>query len=115
MARAALHSRNLRAVTADDSTVRLKLLSDRRREANAVFTFLTTPGVEATNWQAEQAIRPAVVNRKIWGGNRTERGAWTWARLVTVITTGHKQGLDVISALIETARAPTPRLAYAIP
>jgi transposase len=32
VARAALHSRNLRVVTADDSTVRLKLLSDRRRE-----------------------------------------------------------------------------------
>jgi transposase len=32
VARAALHSRNLRRVTADDSTVRLKLLSDRRRE-----------------------------------------------------------------------------------
>jgi len=22
-------------------------------------------------WRAEQAIRPAVVNRKVWGGNRT--------------------------------------------
>ena len=32
VARAALHSHNLRTVTADDSTVRLKLLSDRRRE-----------------------------------------------------------------------------------
>ncbi len=32
VARAALRSRNLRVVTADDSTVRLKLLSDRRRE-----------------------------------------------------------------------------------
>lgn len=30
----------------------------------------------ATNWMVEQALRPAVVNRKVWGGNRT----WTGAR-----------------------------------
>jgi len=39
------------------------------------FTFVFDPEVEATNWKAEQAIRPAVVNRKVWGGNRTEAGA----------------------------------------
>src|SRR5262249_1821404 len=39
------------------------------------FTFLSEAEVPATNWQAEQAIRPAVVNRKVWGGNRTEAGA----------------------------------------
>lgn len=37
-ARAALHSRNLRRVVTDDSTVRLKLLSDRRRELVAART-----------------------------------------------------------------------------
>ena len=35
----------------------------------------TSRRVQATNWPAEQAIRPAVVNRKVWGGNRTEAGA----------------------------------------
>ncbi|HEX4612040.1 MAG TPA: transposase [Urbifossiella sp.] len=39
------------------------------------FTFVFDPRVEATNWPAEQATRPAVVNRKVWGGNRTEAGA----------------------------------------
>ena len=38
VARAALHSSNLRKVAADDSTVRLKLLSDRRRELVAART-----------------------------------------------------------------------------
>jgi transposase len=35
------------------------------------FTSLSHPEVEPTNWEVEQAIRPAVVNRKVWGGNRT--------------------------------------------
>lgn len=39
------------------------------------FGFVFDPRVEPTNWRAEQAIRPAVVNRKVWGGNRTAVGA----------------------------------------
>ena len=31
------------------------------------------PAVDATNWRAEQAIRPAVVIRKVCGGNQTRR------------------------------------------
>ena len=33
-------------------------------EFSAIFTFLWDPSVDATNWRAEQAIRPAVVTRK---------------------------------------------------
>ena len=44
-------------------------------EFPAVFLFLCDPSIEATNWRAEQAIRPAVVTRKVCGGNRTRRGA----------------------------------------
>src|SRR5439155_10605108 len=36
-----------------------KLLNHLGRERSALFTFLTTPGVQATNWRAEHAIRPA--------------------------------------------------------
>ena len=41
----------------------------------AVFLFLWDPSLDATNWRAEQAIRPAVVIRKVCGGNRTRKGA----------------------------------------
>jgi len=54
-----------------------KLLAHLRRERGTLFTFLESPGIPATNWRAEQAIRPAVVNRKTWGGNRTWPGART--------------------------------------
>ena len=39
------------------------------------FAFAFDPRIEPNNWKAEQAIRPAVVNRKVWGGNRTPAGA----------------------------------------
>ena len=42
-----------------------------------MLAFLWASDVDATNWRAEHAIRPAVVNRKICGGNRTPRGART--------------------------------------
>jgi hypothetical protein len=35
------------------------------REREALFTFLDCPGLEATNWRAEQAIGPMVVTRKV--------------------------------------------------
>jgi len=43
-----------------------KLAKHLYAEKEALFTFLTHDGVDATNWRAEQAIRPAVVNRKVW-------------------------------------------------
>ena len=34
-------------------------------ERSCLFPFLSCPGLEATNWRAEQALRPAVVARKV--------------------------------------------------
>jgi transposase len=36
-----------------------------------LLTFLRVPGLDATNWHAELAIRFGVILRKVWGGNRT--------------------------------------------
>ena len=45
-------------------------------EFESVFSFLFDPTLDATNWRAEHALRPAVVTRKqCGGGNRTQRGA----------------------------------------
>ena len=43
-------------------------------EFGAIFTFLWDPSVDATNWRAEQAIRPAVVIRKVCGGKPHPQG-----------------------------------------
>ena len=69
-----------------------------------LFTFLRRPGVDATNHQAERAIRPAVVNRKVWGGNRTEAGAAAQAILMTVLFTAAKNQTDALQWLSQTLR-----------
>jgi transposase len=85
-----------------------KLVAHLTNEMPALFTFLARPGIDATNWRAEQAIRPAVVNRKVWGGNRTWRGAATQGRMMSVLRTATQQGVDAIDYLAHLARAPTP-------
>ncbi len=85
-----------------------KLVKHLYGEREAIVTFLTHPGVEATNWRGEQAIRPAVVNRKVWGGNRTCRGASTQGTIVSVLRAAAQQGVDAIDYLACDARAPDP-------
>jgi len=76
-----------------------------RKHLEEWFVFLEHPEVEPTNWEGEQAIRPAVVNRKVWGGNRTWVGAHAQEVLTSVLQTckriGHS-GLDFVS---QTLRA----------
>jgi transposase len=69
------------------------------------FTFLSRPEVEATNWQAEQAIRPAVVNRKVWGGNRTWAGARAQGVLLSVLETCRRAGRSGVEFVSQTLRA----------
>ena len=75
------------------------------------FTFLSRPEVEATNWPAEQAIRPAVVNRKVWGGNRTWEGACAEGVLLSVLETCRRAGHSGLEFVSQTLRAfGNPRL-----
>lgn len=85
-----------------------KFVAHLNNEIDALFTFLTHDGIDATNWRGEQAIRPAVVNRKVWGGNRTWRGAATQGRIMSVLRTAVQRGLDPIELLVQLARAPDP-------
>jgi len=48
------------------------------------FLFLLQPGQPATNFQAEQALRTPIVNRKVFGGNRTDAGCQ--AQVITAST-----------------------------
>src|SRR5262249_59957381 len=69
------------------------------------FVFLEHPEVEPTNWEGEQAIRPAVVNRKVWGGNRTWAGAHAQEVLMSVLQTCKRGGLSVLDPCSQTLRA----------
>jgi len=84
------------------------LLKHLQNEREHLLTFLTTPGVQATNWRAEQAIRPAVVNRKNWGGNRTPHGAHVQQTLMSVIRTSRQQDICPIALLADLLRQPDP-------
>ncbi|MGH3102312.1 MAG: zinc-dependent metalloprotease [Thermoleophilia bacterium] len=93
-----------------------RLLDHLAREREHLFTFLRMPGVQATNWRAEQAIRPAVVTRKVWGGNRTWAGATTWQTLTSVLRTASQQSHDPVELLAGLLRTPGPIVAdLAIP
>src|SRR5512143_225003 len=69
------------------------------------FTFLSHPEVEPTNWEGEQAIRPAVVNRKVWGGNRTWVGARAQGVLMSVLETCKRAGRSGLEFVSQTLRA----------
>ncbi|HVL14086.1 MAG TPA: IS66 family transposase [Gemmata sp.] len=68
------------------------------------FAFVFDPRIESTNWKAEQAIRPAVVNRKVWGGNRTPAGARAQGVLMSVFETCRRQTLSVVDHVSRTLR-----------
>ena len=64
------------------------------------FTFLHVPGLDATNWRAELAMRFGVLLRKVWGGNRTWPGAQAQAVLMSLWRTCWQRGviaLDFVS------------------
>ena len=89
-----------------------KFLGHLEKEAPAMFTFLADERVDATNWRGEQGIRPAVVNRKVWGGNRTDRGALVQSTMMSVLRTAAQHGVDGIEYLAARARSPDPGLAF---
>jgi len=90
-----------------------RLAAHLHRHAAQLFSFLRFKGIDATNHRAEQAIRPAVVNRKVWGGNRTEAGAVAQSILMTVLFTAAKlkrDGLQFISQVLRSSPGQRPLL-----
>jgi transposase len=85
-----------------------RLLAHLQTEREHMFTFLTEPGVQATNWRAEQALRPAIVNRKSWGGNRTTNGAHTQQITISVIRTARQQDIDPLELMADAQHCRQP-------
>jgi transposase len=71
------------------------------RERPYLFTFLYCPGLDATNNAAERALRPLVVARKNWGGNRTDKGARAQAVLSSILASARQQNKNPLDMLIE--------------
>jgi transposase len=74
-----------------------------------LFTFLRQPGLDATNWRAELAIRFGVILRKVWGGSRTWAGARAQSVLMSVWRTCWQQrrcALDFLSQWLRGTPVP---------
>jgi hypothetical protein len=76
-----------------------------------LLTFLTVPGLDATNWRAELAIRFGVILRKVWGGNRTWAGARAQAVLMSVWRTCWQQRRSALNFLSQLLRGGPVALA----
>ncbi len=77
-----------------------------RKHSGELFTFAICPGVEGTNNQAERALRPYVVKRKISGGHRSWAGARKHEVLMSVLATCRLRGEDFL-ATVTTALGAT--------
>ncbi len=92
-----------------------RLAKHLRHQQEYLFTFLHCPGLEGTNSRAERAIRPAVIARKVWGGNRTWNGAKVQQTLMSVLRTFHQQGKDAFVSLVELLRLPGHKILEIVP
>jgi len=79
--------------------------ADIREHREALWTFVTRDGVEPTNNHAERELRDFVLWRKRSFGTRSERGDRFAERIMTVVRTARKQGLDVLDFLVRSIKA----------
>lgn len=66
---------------------------------NYWFTCIEHLEVEPTNNYAEQALRELIVQRKIMGGLRSEKGAETLEIISTMIATWKKQNKPILETM----------------
>jgi transposase len=92
-----------------------RLANHLLHEQPGIFTFLRCPGLDATNHAAERALRGMVIARKVWGGNRTWKGAHTQEVLVSVLRTCWQQGQDAFALLVSLLRARQVRILDIVP
>lgn len=71
----------------------------------ALWTFVDVEGIEPTNNNGEQKIRPAVLWRKGSFGTQSERGSRFVERILTVTTTCRQQHRSILTYLTEACEA----------
>jgi transposase len=76
--------------------------------------FLIDPSMPATNHRGEQALKTPIVNRKVWGGNRTGNGTRAQEITASVLQTCRKTAQDMLAFTSNALRGflgslfPTP-------
>ncbi len=74
-----------------------------------LWTFIDREGVQPTNNAAEQALRHAVIWRKLSFGTQSPEGSRFVERMLTVIETCRRQGRNVFPWLVEAVQADLNR------
>ena len=74
------------------------------------FLFLVDPSIPATNHRAEQALKTPIVNRKVWGGNRTDAGGKAQAVTSSVLQTCQNQAIDVFQFISNALRGTVGKI-----
>ena len=85
-----------------------------------LWTFTTVRGIEPTNNDAERALRPAVIYRKLSFGTQSNSGSRYLERILTVSETCRRQSRSAYEFLVEAMEAkfadrPAPSLISSIP
>lgn len=93
----------------------LRLAKRMRKYEQELLVFLGHDDVEPTNNQAERQIRPAVLQRKLSAGNRSERGAELHSVLLSVWATACQQGLQFASLVARALQEPLRSVLPALP
>ena len=88
---------------------------DLLRQWDHLWTYVTTEGAVPSNNEAERAIRKAVLWRKGSFGAESEEGCRFVERMLTVVGTARKRGIDLLDWLTRTVQAdlkdrPAPEL-----
>lgn len=77
-----------------------------RTHREDLFRFVDNPEINPSNNLAEQGLRSAVVIRKVSGGSRSENGADTTAKLLSVIQTMKMQEGNIIENMTHLLQNP---------
>lgn len=88
-------------------------LTDPKRDAPNLFTYLDFEGMPPTNNHAEQSLRLPVIFRKITFGSRSDEGAQALAVNLSLLTTAKRNGQDPLAMFASVHRhgADTPATA----
>lgn len=78
---------------------------DLLRLSPTLWTFLSTEGVEPTNNRAEQALRPAVIRRKLCFGSQSGAGLRATERLLSITHTCRQHQRNLLRFLTESVAA----------
>lgn len=84
--------------------VELKVARRIAKRRQHLLTFLYHQEVPATNNLAERQLRPAVIQRKISCGNKTERGAQAWKINRSILVTDIQRGTNFSDSICQALK-----------